>query len=386
MKILVYCQHVLGIGHLFRTLEIIRHLKEHRIMLVLGGPPVPLELPDHVEIHRLPGLRMDTEFSWLLPVDSGQSVEEVKEKRKTMLRQTAEKFQPDVILIELFPFGRNGFSFELVPLLEAIRTGELPAASVLCSLRDILVEKKDQEKFERRVIERLNRLFDGLLIHGDPEVISLDATFTRMKEITVPVIYTGYICEQSRPGDSDALKKEIRLEPDEKLIVVSAGGGNVGFPLLLNAVQAFELLEFPVRMQLFTGPYLSEEHFTQLTQRKVHGIRIARFADNFPDWLAAADLSISMGGYNTTMNILAAGTPALILPFSQNREQSMRTRRLAEMANIRVLDEKKLSPAALAADIATMIRREKMVPPVRLDGAEETSTWLSRFAAGEKKP
>lgn len=381
MKILVYCQHVLGIGHLFRTVEIVRHMEEHQVLLVLGGPPIPLELPVHVQVVRLPGLRMDETFSGLLPVEPGLPLEQIQQKRRALLRQTAGEFQPDLILIELFPFGRNAFSFELIPLLESVRQGKTAAPLVICSLRDILVEKKDREKFEKRALDRLNRLFDGLLVHGDPSVITLDETFSRMDEIRVPVFYTGYISERSSPGTADALREKIHLQPDEKLVVVSAGGGNVGYSLLRCAVNAFEYLESSVRMQLFTGPYLGREYFSKLKELSAPGVHIERFADNFPEWLAAADLSVSMGGYNTTMNILAAGTPALILPFSQNREQRLRTAKLAEVANIMMLDEEQLSPATLAGNIATMIRRNKLVPPVRLDGAKKTGELLNRFMA-----
>ncbi|HER62493.1 MAG TPA: glycosyl transferase [Desulfobacteraceae bacterium] len=381
MKILIYCQHVLGIGHLFRILEIARAMKEHRVCLVLGGPPVSISLPRHVRVIQLPGLRMDADFSELSPVDPGRSLEQIKAERKAVLHNLARELKPDIIIIELFPFGRNGFSFELLPLLKDVRSGELPSARVVCSLRDILVEKKDQASFEQRVLDRLNSLFDALLVHGDPDVIGLDATFSRVGDITIPVVYTGYICEKSSCREGAALKEQIRLHPDEKLIVVSAGGGNVGYHLLDTALRASELLHFPVRMQIFTGPYLEADHFADLRQKITPGIRIERFTDNFPSWLAAADLSISMGGYNTSVNVLASGTPALIHPFAQNREQRLRAERFAAMAAIRLLPETDISPGVLADHISSMIERKKTIPAVRLDGAEKTNQLLTRWLA-----
>ncbi|MCL7487826.1 MAG: glycosyl transferase [Desulfobulbaceae bacterium] len=377
MKILIYCQHVLGIGHLFRTLEIARSMEDHQVTLVLGGPPAALALPEHIRIVQLPGLRMDADFDEVLPVDRDRSLEEVKTERAAMLHSLAGDLRPDIIMIELFPFGRNGFSFELLPLLKDVRNGLLPPAKVVCSLRDILVEKKDQARFEQRVIDRLNAFFDLLLIHGDPEVIALDATFSRVNDIAVPMVYTGYICEKSAPREGALLKKQIRLLPGEKLIVVSAGGGNVGYHLLDTARRACDLLQFPVRMQIFTGPYLEPDHFGELKEKTAPGVRVERFTDRFPAWLAAADLSISMGGYNTSMSVLASGTPALIHPFGQNREQRMRTERLATMAAIRLLRETDLSPAVLAENISSMIGRQKTIPAIRLDGAAKTNRLLT---------
>lgn len=379
MNMLIYCQHVLGIGHLFRTLEIARAMKEHRVTLVLGGPPAAISLPGHVRVVQLPGLRMDADFSELSPVDHGRSLDEVKAQRAEMLYTLAEKLRPEVIMIELFPFGRNGFSFELLPLLQAVRNGELPSCKVVCSLRDILVEKKDRAKYEQRVIDRLNSLFDALLVHGDPRVVTLDATFTRMDDIAIPVVYTGYICEKSDPGAGSALKDQLRLQPGEKLIVASAGGGNVGYRLLNAAIKAYDLLQFPVRMHIFTGPYLPADDFAALKQKTVPGVRIQRFTDNFPAWLAAADLSISMGGYNTSMNVLAAGTPALILPFAQNQEQRLRTEYLAAISGITMLEESELSPGVMAENITAMLAQTKTTSAVLLDGAEKTNQWLSRW-------
>ncbi|HHO47999.1 MAG TPA: glycosyl transferase, partial [Desulfobacteraceae bacterium] len=119
MTILIYCQHVLGIGHLFRTLEIARAMRDHRVVLVLGGPPVSVPMPSHVRVVRLPGLEMDATFSTLLPVDRAMELETVKRQRLDQLLGVAGEVQPDVLLVELFPFGRNNFSFELLPLLEA---------------------------------------------------------------------------------------------------------------------------------------------------------------------------------------------------------------------------------------------------------------------------
>ncbi|MDH3330238.1 MAG: glycosyl transferase [Desulfobulbaceae bacterium] len=383
MKILIYCQHVLGVGHLFRTLEIAGALHNHQVTLLLGGPPVKIAFADHIRVVQLPGLRMDAAFSSLLPTEDNKTLAEVKQFRQARIFSLVKDFQPDVMVIELFPFGRNGFSFELIPLLEAVRNGKLPSCKVVCSLRDILVEKKNPQKFEQRVIDRLNSLFDTLLVHGDPKVIPLDATFSRFDDITVPVIYTGYIAEKVNLEEAQALRKKMYLRPDEKLIVVSAGGGNVGYQLLSAAMNAFAELRFPARMQVFTGPYLDPDEFRSLENRDLPGASVERFADNFTSWLGAADLSVSMGGYNTTMNVLAAGTPALVFPFNQNHEQKMRAERLSSLANLVILDEKDLAPSVFADKITGMIRQTKKSVNIRLDGAEFTCRWLTEAVSGE---
>jgi len=94
--------------------------------------------------------------------------------------------------------------------------------------------------------------------------------------------------------------------------------------------------------------------------------QVDRFTADFGAYLAAADLSVSMGGYNTTMNILAARVPALLWPFSRNREQGLRARRLADRDLLTVLQDADLQPDRLAALMAHKLAQSNR-PDVRID-------------------
>lgn len=375
----MYCQHVLGIGHLHRTLAIADALHDHQVTLMLGGPTAAITPAAHIQILKLPGLQMDAAFSELMATDEDASLSEVKQQRREKIFEMMHDLQPDILMIELFPFGRNGFSFELIPLLEGIRSGELPDCKVVCSLRDILVEKKNPQKFEHRAIDRINSFFDLLLIHGDPHLIPLDATFSRVADIKIPLMYTGYVTAAMDFSGVEKLRQEQQLTESEKLIVVSAGGGNVGCRLLDAATDAYNALDFPARMMVFTGPYLDQRDFETMKAKERPGMHVERFSDTFSSWLGAADLSVSMGGYNTTMNILAAGTPALIFPFQQNREQKMRADRLSALTNLIVLDEEDLLPQRLAGLMKQMAGRPKKNAGIRLDGATSTARRLTQW-------
>jgi len=376
-KILVYCQHVLGIGHLSRMAALLKCLQAADVTLVLGGPRAEIIFPKSIQIIQLPALHMDTEFSGLQPVEKGRSLEEIKEQRKKQLIEIVDSLQPDLFLIELFPFGRCGFRFELDPLLAHVRKQQ-KTCRVVCSVRDILVERDNQAKFEQRVVERLNSFFDLLLIHGDPKVIELDQTFSRIQDIEIPLHYTGYIAEKGEPESSWRLRQSLHLTGGEQLVVVSAGSGSVGIRLLESALAAHALLrqEQNVRLQLFSGPYLAEDRFAGLVEMAAPGAIISRFSNHFADWLALADLSVSMGGYNTTMNIMAAGCPALIFPFSQNQEQRMRAERLAALAPVQILEEEDLRPEYLVEMMKSMLQKQSHVPEFSLDGAVQTAYLL----------
>lgn len=391
MKIVQYSQHVLGVGHFFRSLAVASALSDHEVHLVTGGAEVPAALPLHVRHVPVPGLMMDADFSRLFPSDPGADLEDVKAARVAALRELMMKVRPDIFLVELYPFGRKRFEFELLPVLEALRAREFGPCRAVCSLRDILVEKKDPDKFETRVLSRLNALFDGVVVHADERLTPLSATFSRVDGIIPPVRYTGYVTPRPAPGAGRALREAQGIGDDERLVVASAGGGGVGGELLEAAVAASRLLGggTPHRLQVFSGPYMGQKQFDGLFKAAggAEHIRIERFATNFPDWLDAADLSVSMAGYNTSLNLLAAGTYGLVWPFAQNREQRMRAELLQERRALRVLEDADLDPSALAGLMSEALAEgggtaDAADSGVAVDGAAETARILEDFAAG----
>jgi predicted glycosyltransferase len=390
MKVACYCQHLLGIGHLRRTLEICRALaSEHATTLILGGPPVTIDSPG-ISLRQLPGLRMDEGFGGLLPCEAGRTLTEIKEQRRTMLFDFLHEDPPDLLLSELYPFGRKAFRFELEPLLDSLHDGTLRRCLICCSVRDVLVEKRTgREKFEQWVVSTLNSRFDGVLIHADPKVISLGETFGLYPQITIPLHYTGFVAPPGGiPGSRARIRDSLGLAPSDRLIVASIGGGGVGGELLLAVGAAFQLLgeEIPARLQIFTGPYCPPEILAKLTELAGGDIAVDRFTEEFPDWMAAADLSVSMAGYNTMLSLVQAGVPAVVLPFRQNQEQRFRAERLARQTPIAVLADTDLTPATLAGKMLRQLQCARGKTLINLDGAAESVRQLTAwYSAGGGK-
>ncbi len=386
MNVGIYCQHVLGLGHLFRTLEIVKALAPDNVSLITGGREFDTGSLDHVRQVQLPGLMMDENFDGLYSVDPGLTVDQVKETRKEMLLETIEQESFDALLIELYPFGRRGFRFELVPAIEAVRQNN-PNCRVFCSIRDILVEKSDVKKYETRVIKALNSQFDAVLVHADPRIVRLDETFSRMSQIEVPIRYTGFITPMPDVQEVGRITGQLKTEKEDRLIVASAGSGSVGADLLKAVVSSLPFLPdySNTIVKVFTGPYMPTEEVDELKRlarnTPVKDIAIETFCDHFVSMLKAADLSVSMAGYNTSMNLAAAGTPGLVLPFDQNREQRMRCEQLAGFADLTVLGKDDLAPEKLADRMAQTLNRSGTVPERRqlnLDGAGESARWIRK--------
>ena len=379
MKIIYYCQHIWGVGHFFRTLEICKALVDNEVILITGGPEVTVALPEHVRSFRLPGLMTDRNYDGLFPTDPGSSLEDVRCARKQKLLELFEAERPDLFIVELYPFGRKAFRFELDPILEEIRAGRFHDTKVLCSLRDILVEKDDPISYEARVVDTLNRNFDALLIHADPDLIKLDRTFSRMGDLQIPIVYTGYISPEPPHASRLGLRGQLKIDPDAFLIVASAGGGKAGIVLLDPLVKSLEYLNLkhPVHLRVFTGPFMPEEEFESLAQRNNSNIKVKRFTSRFLQYMSTADISVSMGGYNTCMNILATGVSALIWPYPGDHEQVLRATRLADLGIAAVVREKDLQPKLMADLIKQQLETiQSNTHRIDLEGAVHTANWI----------
>lgn len=381
MRIVFYCQHVLGVGHIFRSLEIVKGLKDHEVIMVKGGAHVDFEPPPNLTVVQLPGLMMTPDFKNFVPLEEGVTdVEDVLTRRLRQFKQVMREYRPDVFLVELFPFGRKKFRFELLPILEGVGFDTWGPCKAVCSVRDILVEKDDMQRQVHRVHSMLNPNFDAVLVHSDPSLVTLDETFPGVEGIKPEVHYTGYVARKPEPGAGAALRTELGIASDEQLVVASVGGGHIGANLLAGTIEASRLLSatHPHRLHLFTGPYATEEEYARYEAMAADcdWIRIQRFTRRFPAHLDGADLSISLGGYNTTMNLLAAETYGLMYPFQQNREQRMRTTRLEERGIVKMLQDDDLKPETLKHHMADGLDRAPTPHGLDLDGGAESARIL----------
>jgi predicted glycosyltransferase len=372
-KVIFYCQHVLGLGHLIRGLEIVRGLSEFFDVSFLNGGEITHEIaiPSSVEVVNLPPVKSDAEFRGIYTVNDSEKIDETLEKRKGLIIDHYQRILPDLLVIELFPFGRRTFAGELVPLLEQIRLGGR-RTKVICSLRDILVSKREQEQFEEEACRIVNRYFDLLLVHSDPRFQRLDDTFPRVADLKCPICYTGFVVRTEK-------EKRRKIDNEKMEIIVSIGGGRVGIELIESAVESSGLLDhqFPHRMYIFTGPYMPQAEFERL-RSKIDGranIFLQRYTTDFVSYLRRADLSISMAGYNTCMNIISERVRAIVYPFTgnNNQEQSIRAGKLEKLGILDVIHSNELVPETFAGKIVDALAKPR---PARFDfdlcGVEKT--------------
>jgi predicted glycosyltransferase len=301
-RVLLYYQHLKGIGHVKRSWNLARELaKSSQLTLVQGGPPPSLPPPDLRLVQLDPLLLGDGLYDPFgrLPV------KEVFLRRRAVLRELArEPF--DLVIVELFPFGRRKFAAEILFLLEEVRRSN-PAVRFVSSVRDILVER-EKESVEESL--ELSRRFEQIWVHSDPRLIPWE-----LADSLENVRYTGFVSEGNAPCAG----------PREKRILVSAGGGGLGEEIYRAAAAVagrFPDFVFHFVLGPFSRAGLGRDIQTWAGGRT--GLEISGLLPDFEAELCRSSLSLSMAGYNTVMNLVSARCPALVFPFSGDREQRIR--------------------------------------------------------------
>ncbi len=368
-RVLFYVQHLLGIGHLARASRVSHALARDGfdVTVVTGGLPVtgfPGPGVGHVV---LPAVSAESETSFTL-VDSGGGIvdETFKDRRRDLLLATLARLRPDIVIIEAFPFGRRKMRFELLPFLDAIAAMD-PKPKLVSSVRDILQEVGKIER-DQETVDHLNAYFDLLMVHGDPSFATLEDTFPLAASIETHIAYTGIVAAQPQtPG------------PDQFDIVVSAGGGATGGPLVHAALEAAASGPTDRTWAVICGPNLPPADHEAALRDAPANVTVYRFRQDFGALLAGAELSVSLAGYNTVGDVMRAGCRAILIPFSSGgeTEQSTRAERLARMGLAFVILQEELDGRRLARAIETCLAAPK--PPrakLDLDGADGSARLL----------
>lgn len=386
-KVMLYCQYLTGMGHLVRSTEIIKELvKNFEVCLINGGPPIPgFQIPEAVQIATLPPLWI--EDGKLQVTDGFADLEEVKEVRKNALIELCDRFQPDILITEFFPFGRHKLLFELLPLMEHIKTN-FPQTKIVSSVRDI-VGRTDLEREENLIAGLTRKYFDLILCHSDADFQKLEESFSEINSLDCEVKYTGFVTQSV---DEKVGLNEIdaeNLNGSKPFIFVSVGGGRIGYELLENVILASPKLKtlIPHQIIAFTGPFLPEAQFEKLQQLAAgkSNISLYKFTPNLAAYLQKADLSISLTGYNTTMNIMTAGVPALVVPighYSYDEEQLIRTKKLERLGIVSVMYPEELNPESLAETICARLSQlstPKFTKYFNFNGAANSAKFIQEL-------
>jgi predicted glycosyltransferase len=383
-SVLFYCQHLSGTGHFVRSHEIARSLAEaHEVWLVDGGRPVPRSATaGSLRLVSLP--RIVRESGNVIPLDSSDRADDVMQERSRKLDDLVRRVRPEVLIIEHFPFSKWELESEIMAMVSACREVR-PGCLIIASVRDIVVHSRfdpEPQLYAERVLETLNAVFDGVLVHADPKLTRLDEHLSWMNRIVIPIAYTGIVSEklgeEAHGANSD--------EGENGAVVVSGGGADNG-QLAELCLGAWRLMVksnvHPGRELVVFLPPFARPTLTGRLTRLAEGVgACARpFGEGFLALLGRADLSISQAGYNTCANLLETRTRAIVVPNERMSDQTRRARILADSGLVKSFRLKDCNSEVLARAMSEMLTKPKPHHDIDLDGANESTRVVQEWLA-----
>ena len=371
-SVLIAVTHLLGSGHLVRAAQLARALAGtgFAVTLASGGMPLRPMAGEPFAFLQLPPVRTEgVDFRTLLDEAGAPVTTERMAARIAMLEEAAATTGPDIVITEHFPFGRRQLAGEFEALIAAAKSAN-PRCLVLSSIRDVLVTPKPARIAEAQ--ERIARLFDAVLVHGEETVLPLERSWPVTAELAAKLHYVGYL---GAPFASLPVSGEGAGE-----ILVSGGGSAAAVPLFELALGAARLS--PGRgWRVLVGRGVDESDFARLSASAPANATVERVRADFPALLARCALSISQAGYNTVLDLVAAGRPAIVVPFDAGveTEQGIRAEALDRAGLAICLRLDALTPRRLAEAVAAGIGRPVTGKPIPVDDGRRAAAAVKRL-------
>ncbi|MFZ5426878.1 MAG: glycosyltransferase family protein [Thermodesulfobacteriota bacterium] len=391
-NILMYSHDTYGLGHIRRTMAIAQHLRGKGVnVLILTGSPLVgrFDFPEGVDFVRIPGMIKKTNEEYL-PLSIRLSARHALNIRRNIIVATAKAFQPHLFIVDKAPLGLKR---EVLPTLKWLRR-RMPHCRTILGLRDIMddADSTRQEWREKGIYDVLDRLYDEIWVYGNREYYDSVSEYDIPPHVSGKMVFTGYIPRTlPRRGKVAEMREEERLTKKERLVLVTTGGGGDGYPLMDAYLSMLEEMERPpFRSILVSGPFMPKPMREDVHRRAVKvKARFHHFHRRMEALMGLADVVVSMGGYNTTCEILSLGKPSLVVPREEPRlEQRIRAEVFKKHGLIEFLPWPELNPASLGRKVTALISDPKTccsgVSTFRFTGLEVISSRLAEFRGAEQ--
>ena len=377
MKIAIYYMHYEALGHTTRIKNIFNLIdrKDVEVLVIQDGKSQDF-LNYNFKVKNFPfpsagremfhGKRMDLSIP-------------IIKKRLQFLKKELKEFMPDVFITEFFPFGRKLFSIEMAALLESLKEIN-PNVKIYASIGYPYLENDKVLKFAKyydKILIHCPKNLDfeyvkkaAMNINEEGIIYFYNKVFTALKD---KIVYTNYITNKKKPLEKEKVRREFNIKKNQKLILVSRGGGVTDMGVITSAIKSAEMLGAKFFFVIVYGPSSTleeEEIFYNMAKGKTN-IKLIRFRENFLDLLNACDVSVSMAGYNTSLETLWLGKKAILIPRSIRKgskepgyarfEQYYRAIMLENEIKSKVILPKELNPEILAELIRDKVKENNRI-------------------------
>ncbi|MBA8879773.1 glycosyltransferase family protein [Phyllobacterium myrsinacearum] len=346
-RILMYSHDTFGLGHLRRCRTIAHSLVEDYRglnILIISGATIAGAFDyrarvDFVKVPSVIKLRNGEYTSLARHID----LHETLKMRQSIIRHTAETFQPDIFIVDKEPMGLKGEVEETLAYLKSRGT------TLVLGLREVMDAPHllEAEWKKANVMQKIDQYYDNVWVYGPPDF------YDPLVDLDVPagvrdkMEFVGFL-QRSLSHD----KASVHV-PEGDYILVTTGGGGDGADLVHNVIHAYQ--QDPTlthKAFIVLGPYMPAKQRAKLVKKggKIPYIEVIEFDNRMEELIAGAKAVVAMGGYNTYCEILSFDKPALIVPRIQPREEQLiRAQRASELGLVdMLLPEEAEDPLRLA--------------------------------------
>ena len=373
-RVLIYSHDTFGLGNIRRMLEVARHLvqssSEVSVLVVTGSPMLhAFRIPPRIDYVKLPCLSRHVDGRYgarFLDL----SLDATVRLRANLIRSAITDFAPDLILVDKKPFGVED---ELSGALVALQSSAHKPKLVLL-LRDILDSPEETTRVWRKngCFEAIEAYYDEVLVVGSPEVFDLRREYQFPPFAAAKVNFCGYIAREPGRVPRAQARRELGVAQAQPLVLVTPGGGEDGHSLIaasLAGLAALPAARRP-RMHIVCGPEMADAQRAAIkdSAAALPQVSLQDFSDDMMSLMAAADVVVAMGGYNTVCELLTLRKRAVVVPrVKPGLEQCIRAERMSALGLLHMLHPSRLTPAALIDAVQTEL------------AAQATLTTLSRL-------
>lgn len=344
-RYLLYSHDTYGLGHFRRSCllagAIVAADPAAQVLIATGSPVAhAFPLPERVDSLKLPAVTKDASGAYRPRKLAGDLVDLVR-LRASVLLAACSQFRPDVVLVDQTPIGMGG---ELLPLLRSVRGGDpnRPRPRLVLGLRDI-VDDAARVTHDWCTDGSWDWIeaYDQVLVYGDERVETTARELHLGLRTGRDVVHVGYVAP-TMPAPTAG----------DPYVLVTGGGGGDGHELLrryLDAVDAGAL--GGIRSLVVTGPLMATRRRAELVERaeRTDAVDLIEFTDDMRSLIASSIGVVSMAGYNTVVEELASGVPALLVPRTAPRlEQDIRARRLHGLSSLERCRSEAITPDRVA--------------------------------------
>ena len=261
-RILMYSHDTFGLGHLRRCRTIAHSLVEDfrgLNVLIISGATIAGAFDyrarvDFVKIPSVIKLRNGEYTSMERHID----LHETLKMRQSIIRHTAETFQPDIFIVDKEPMGLRGEAEETLAYLKARGT------TLILGLREVMDAPHllDAEWKRNDVMRKIGKLYDMIWVYGPPEFYDPLTGLDVPANVRAKMKFVGFL----QRGLSKNEEPDHRPKGD--YILVTTGGGGDGAELIHSVIHAYQQdPSLNHRALIVLGPYMPAKKRRKLMRK-----------------------------------------------------------------------------------------------------------------------